>query len=48
MIPLVDLGLRSAWVPQGGMLYVTGIQHILGVAGVILAGVMLSGVVKRD
>lgn len=48
MIPLFDLGLRDAWVPLGWMRFITWIHHILGVTGVILAGIMLSGVVKRD
>ena len=65
LLPVIDLGQRSAWtpmwkeikvefpyweltVPAGAVRVAAWAENILGVAGVILIGAILSGIVKRD
>ncbi len=66
LLPAIDLGQRSAWMPmwreikvelpwlgevplpKWTLRAVTWAENILGVAGVILIGAILSGIVKRD
>ena len=69
LLPVIDLGQRSAWTPMwrevsvrapyltserrltlpaGTLRAVAWAENILGVAGVILIGAILSGIIKRD